>query len=541
MTGLEKNRIPILILVSVACGILIRHYMSLGVGMIALIFGVGILAYFLVVSYLKSSGRIIGKYRLHFIWLMLLFCGLGAAADYVGSASYPVDKPHHLLHQKARVLDIVQKNSGELLTVELLDLDSKANIFTPASTLVRGDIILIDSPLFPIEESRSTPHLKKNNMRTWKSVGENENGNFYKTDPQQIRERYLRSQIKKGILYSGAVSTDKIYVLGHYNRPGTLSTDLRDRLEIGIEHTRLSERTKSFLITLLLGDKSYLDSELRKSFSEVGISHILAVSGLHTGILASMFMAILFPFTVIGRRKWKYLLSLIMLWGFVFVTGMAASTVRSAVMMSFFILGTMSERKIGSGSPLCWAGIFILIFSPSSLFDPGFQLGFLCVAGLTVFCERLNPIDSSERRYLRKLVMAVLSTLIATLSTWVVVAYYFGTLPTMFLPANLFILPLVPIYMLLALVYFGMASFGFEVRWIAFLLDKGIELTDSFCSFISSDGASVIRVQPDLHTVALWLLGIALIGLSLHIAKRRLATAVTGTACLGASLLMLVI
>ncbi len=536
---MDTLRSPIIILIAIAVGILLRQLTGCGPGEIAIAFGLAFISYASTKILARKKGISLRVVRLHYVWISLFFISLGATSDYVFAYRYPVEGRHFVVGQRARIIDDVAKNTGDLLTVELLNLGCKATVLTPPTPYGRGDLVVIEGPLMPVDSLRK-PIVNTYGSRTkstgWKPA--------LLAKPTFLAKPSVpakpTSLAKQGILYTGYAPKSKIRKVGRSATLMTFAGDVRDRLESLIIHTGLSRETKDFLITLMLGDKQFLDRDLRQTFSDVGLSHVLAVSGLHTGIIASIFLAFLFPFDMIGRRKWKFVLSIILLWVFVFVTGFAASTVRAAIMMTALFVGFLIERRIKAGTALCWAGIFILLLMPSALFDPGFQLSFLCVASLTIFCERLNPFDLFTHRRLYLATSTLLATLVSTACTWIVVAYYFGSVPTLFLPANLLILPFVPFYIGGSLLYFLLYAFGIEAVWIGRGLDYALSMTDRLCRWLSADGSSVLHVQPDLTCVILWLAGIALIGLALHSDKRKsLIPALTGSGCVIASLSLL--
>lgn len=520
---------PIILLASIAIGILLEHSFSFGAQLIAVLMGSAVIVYASLRYLTRTPANAIRLNLLHYVWIALLSIALGATSEYFSAVRYPVEGTHHLVSQKARIIDDVAKNAGDLLTVELLDCGCKATILTRPCSFGVGDIILIDGQLLPVDPDRASNrrHYRRNAKQAKNSEKRDSNSGF------------VDYQLRQGILYSGVVPIDKIRKIGHSDNLRSFANTLRDRLESGILKTGLSTETKNFLITLFLGDRQFLDPELRQTFSDLGLSHVLAVSGLHTGIIASILLALFLPFNIIGRRKWKFGLSIILIWVFVIVTGLAPSTVRAAIMMTCLFIGMMIERKMSAGTALCWAAVFILILSPSSLFDVGFQLSFLCVASLTIFCEKLNPFDISTHRRLYLCASAMLATIVSTGCTWIVVAYYFGTLPTMFLPANLIILPFVPVYMGLALVYFLLFSFGVEARGLGHLLDSMLEITDKLGRMLSADGSTVLSVNPGPTSVGLWLVGILFIGYALYTQRKSLIPAIAGSGCMILSIVLL--
>lgn len=142
----------------------------------------------------------------------------------------------------------------------------------------------------------------------------------------------------------------------------------------------------SILAAMTLGEKSYIDKTLKDDFSTVGASHILALSGLHLGILVSIYM--LLCHKVIRRSKFARVVAAVggvfLLLAFLMITGMPTSLVRSALMLGTAMICTLLERRGLSLNNLCLAACVILIADPCSLFDVGFQLSFVSVAAILV-------------------------------------------------------------------------------------------------------------------------------------------------------------
>lgn len=206
---------------------------------------------------------------------------------------------------------------------------------------------------------------------------------------------------------------------------------------------------------ILLGEKQDLPYKLKLAFSDTGLAHILAVSGLHVGILVG---ACLLLFSVIGlyRGKWYtwLVLSIVVFW-YVGITGFKASAVRSGLMTFLASLGFGLERKTELLSGVFVAGLIILLLSPLVLFEIGFQLSFAATIALIIFAPKIFTIfakitaSSFSKRYL---LAPIAVTLAAQLGVAPLLVYYFCKLPVITILANLLIVPLVGFALPLAFV-----------------------------------------------------------------------------------------
>ncbi len=206
----------------------------------------------------------------------------------------------------------------------------------------------------------------------------------------------------------------------------------------------LNDEHTALLQAMLLGWRQYLPYELRQLYSHAGASHILALSGLHLGILFALFNAIMCR--VLYRSFLRKLLGtfmLVLMWMYVLQTGCSPSLMRAAVMTSLFIAGQMRASGYSAWHALLVAAIFILLLSPHSLYSIGFQLSFMAVIGIFLFYRPLMCQLHITNLPLRWMWNAICVSLAAQLGTMPLVAYYFHSV-------SLSSLLLSPLYIFLA-------------------------------------------------------------------------------------------
>ena len=146
----------------------------------------------------------------------------------------------------------------------------------------------------------------------------------------------------------------------------------RDRLLQRLSDGGIEGDAYAVVAAMALGDKSSLTKELKDMYSLTGASHVLALSGLHLGIIY-MLLSLL-----VRGRRWRMLSQLfliISIWGFVFLVGMSVSVVRAAIMLSVYALLSLGHRDKMSVNTLAFTAIVMLMVNPMSLFDVGFQIG----------------------------------------------------------------------------------------------------------------------------------------------------------------------
>lgn len=230
------------------------------------------------------------------------------------------------------------------------------------------------------------------------------------------------------------------------------------------------------LSALTVGYKEELSEDIRESYSVSGVSHVLALSGLHIGFLYALLW--------FGLRRlpgrWQVavllrtVLILLCLWAFAFFTGLSASVVRSVIMFSLFALSGLVRRKNFSLNTLFAAAFFMLLVRPSYLFDVGFQLSVSAVAAILLLqpsIYRWFP-DTPSRvgHYLRGLISVSIA---AQIGTAPLVLYYFSRFSIYFLLSNLLIIPLVSVVMYAAVVMLLLTPF-FPLQAVTAVVVKGL-------------------------------------------------------------------
>lgn len=194
---------------------------------------------------------------------------------------------------------------------------------------------------------------------------------------------------------------------------------------------------------LLIGYREDLDKDLVQAYSNTGVVHIIAISGLHLGMIYGLLLVILKPF-----RKYKVIriirpaILLLVLWGFSFLAGMAPSILRSVVMFSFIIIGEGLGRRTQVLNTLAASAFCLLIYNPYFLWDVGFQLSYTAVTSIVIFMQPIYRSIYLENPLLRNLWQLNAVTLAAQILTLPVVLYYFHQFPNLFLFTNFIAVPL---------------------------------------------------------------------------------------------------
>ena len=265
---------------------------------------------------------------------------------------------------------------------------------------------------------------------------------------------------------------------GHWHRVGEYRLTLRERmLRLRSQllqkymHPNFDDDVLGVLSALTLGDKRGLSKEVRTAYSEAGASHVLALSGMHVGVIYGI---LALGLRVLLRRRnlrWlRELLILVALWLFALLVGMSASVVRAVAMCTLYILARwLSDDSSSPLHILSLTALLMLLLRPLYLFDVGFQLSFMAMASilwvepyLEIFFRRhsLHPI-------LGFFVGLLCMSLSAQMGTFPLVLYHFGTFPTYFLLTNLVVVPCLSVVLMFSLVWWALLLLG--IPWATLL------------------------------------------------------------------------
>ncbi len=207
---------------------------------------------------------------------------------------------------------------------------------------------------------------------------------------------------------------------------------------------------------LSLGDKRFLHVDLQQTYAHTGAMHVLAVSGLHVGIIWGVLNAFLFPLARMGRigRSTKTLLLLIGVWIYALLTALPPSVFRAAVMFSFLIVGLSLKRYTNTYNIIAGSALCLLLWNPFLLWQVGFQLSYTAVVGIIYFQPKIYQLLDCKS-YATDWAWQLSSVSVAAqLGTLPLSLYYFHQLPTYALLSNLIVIPAATLTLSLAMLLF---------------------------------------------------------------------------------------
>jgi len=243
---------------------------------------------------------------------------------------------------------------------------------------------------------------------------------------------------------------------------------------------------KQVASALLLGDRSEMNPELLKDYSSGGIIHILAVSGLHVGLIYQLCIWIFKYFKFLKRNRLDMLFIILILWFYAAMTGFSSSVNRAVCMFTLLSIADFLNRRVSPFNILSSAAFLLLIIKPDAIFDMGFQLSFAAVWGILSARPILERLKGLSNKFSVLILTPVIISIVAQIATSPFTLFAFGTFPTWFLPANLFAVPLSTLLTYLGIAALAFSNVPFLGMGLMTLFSLGIRSLNYWAQFIST-------------------------------------------------------
>jgi competence protein ComEC len=299
----------------------------------------------------------------------------------------------------------------------------------------------------------------------------------------------------RNIYHQAFLHPEEIILTGEQKGISLTSFLLDLRQQQTVLYRKLIRDDEAFAVAaaLILGYRSDLNAETLAAYTKTGTIHALSVSGMHVGII---YLVLEWSLKWMNRNKvlkWlKVLLILSLIWFYTGLTGCSASVLRSAIMLTFFIIGKALRKDANSYHVLALSAFCLLLYDPFLLFDAGWQLSYLAVLGLVWLQPGIESLIRIKWHWLQKLWSMISLSIAAQLLTTPFSVYYFHQFPVYFIFSNLFIVLPVTILM-----YSGIAILMFRLFWLSPAFEWLI------CRM--NDGLSFIATLPFAVIDAIWL------------------------------------
>jgi len=282
---------------------------------------------------------------------------------------------------------------------------------------------------------------------------------------------------------------------------------LRTKFQSLLNQNVRGNSERAIASALLLGNKSLLDKDTKSTYSQTGAMHILAVSGLHVGIIYG-FLVLLFG-RLKERRYFKWPIVLIevgIIIIFAAITDFSPSVTRASLMFSLMAIGSTFLRSFNSYNILAISALLLLVYKPVYLFEVGFQLSYAAVISILFFHKYIYKIFLIKNRIIDFFWNISAVSVAAQIGTVPLTLYYFEQFPTFFWVSNLIAIPAASIILWAGLILFlssglsALIDIGIVQNWIGLFIEYSIGLLNKCLGYIQSIPYSVISIE-NFHVI----------------------------------------
>ncbi len=432
----------------------------------------GFLKLFFLIASISLFLRIVRHRKIATLLSFILFFFIGVSATYFNNDSnYGSYYQNHLKESSALILKIDKVlKSGyyhDKYEVEIIQIDS---------IKTRGKVLL------NVAKDSSIKALKVDELFVVNSSFQALNSSL---NPHQFNyKNYLERQ---GICQQLFLENQQFKRIGFqdFSLLG-ISEKFRDGIQKSLEKYNFKADELAVINALLLGQRQDISKELIADYTRAGAIHILAVSGLHVGIILLILSWIFKPLERLKHGKFiKTILVVLFLWIFAFIAGLSASVVRAVTMFTFLAVGLAFQRKNVIEFSLISSMFFLLVLKPMFLFDVGFQLSYLAVFGIIWIQPRLYKIYKPRFKIVDKFWQLITVSFAAQVGVLPLSLFYFHQFPSLFWLSNLIIIPFLGTILIGGILIIFLSLIGFLPQFLGTFYGFVISLMNNFVGWIS--------------------------------------------------------
>ena len=265
---------------------------------------------------------------------------------------------------------------------------------------------------------------------------------------------YARYMQRKDIIYQSFVNKQdyEIEPVENIYNAKFIALRWRNHLLAHLNNYNFSEENHAVLAALTLGYKNLLPEEITTKFAHSGAMHILAVSGLHVGIIYMLFNFLLSLFPL-KNREYRFVIIIVIIWLYALLTGLSTSVVRASLMFSFISIGKLLNRDVNIYNIIASAAFLLTAINPEIIFDVGFQLSFSAVTGIVFFQSYFQKLVTIKNKVLDYPFQLFTVSIAAQIVTLPFTLFYFQQFPVYFWLTNLIVIPLVFVIVLVFILF----------------------------------------------------------------------------------------
>jgi competence protein ComEC len=273
-----------------------------------------------------------------------------------------------------------------------------------------------------------------------------------------------------------------------------IAEGVRSRIEEKLQLNGFKGEELAVIKALILGQRNTISKELLQEYTKAGAIHILAVSGLHVGIILLILTSLFKPLEKLKNGKViKTILIVLLLWGFAVIAGLSASVVRAVTMFTAVAIGMTFERKTFVLHSLITSMFVLLLIKPLFLFDVGFQLSYLAVFSIVAIQPMLSNLWNPKLKITTKIWQLFTVSLAAQIGVLPISLFYFHQFPGLFMLSNLVIIPFIGVILMGGILIIVLALFNVLPSFLASIYSWVISVMNDFVGWISFQESFLIK------------------------------------------------
>lgn len=292
-----------------------------------------------------------------------------------------------------------------------------------------------------------------------------------------------------------------------------IAASIRTRIIKKLSNAGFGSEELSIIKALLLGERNTIQTKTLDAYKNAGAIHILALSGLHIGILLLVLQFLLSPLEYLPEGKTiKLIIIVLFLWSFAFIAGLSSSLIRAVTMFTFVAYAMFLNRPTSSFNILALSLFFILLCKPNLLFSVGLQMSYAAVFSIVLFNPIFKKIWEPKHYFINKIWQLLTVSLAAQLGVLPISLYYFHQFPTLFFITNLAIIPFLGVILSVGILVITLALFNTLPNFLVTFYNSTIFSMNSVVKWVAAqedfliEAISFNKVQMALSYLILLLL-----------------------------------
>ncbi len=273
-----------------------------------------------------------------------------------------------------------------------------------------------------------------------------------------------------------------------------IASKIRESINTSLKNNGFKDDELAVINALLLGQRYTISSDLLESYSGAGAVHILAVSGLHIGIILLLLLFVFKPFYYFKNGKLTATFFIILLlWAYAIIAGLSASVVRAVSMFTALTIGMQLVQRSNVYNTLVISMFFLLLFYPFYLFEVGFQLSYLAVFSIVWIQPKLYNLWRTNYWFPDKIWQLFTVSMAAQLGVLPLSLFYFHQFPGLFFLSNLVIIPFLGIILIAGILIIILATLNILPQFLGDSYSYIIQLMNHFVEWISNQEFFIIQ------------------------------------------------